>query len=87
MANIKSAQKRISVTAKKTAVNKMRKSQVKTAIRRFDEAILAGDLEKANETFRYAQNKIYQIAAKVTIHKKAADRKVSKLAKRLNAAK
>lgn len=87
MANIKSAQKRISVTAKKTAVNKMRKSQVKTAIRRFDEAILAGDLEKANETFRYAQKKIYQIAAKGTIHKKAADRKVSKLTKRLNAAK
>lgn len=87
MANIKSAKKRISVTAKKTALNKMRKSQVKTAIRRFDEAVAAGDLEKANETFRYAQKKIYQIASKGTIHKKAADRKVSKLAKKLNAAK
>ncbi|MDO4793320.1 MAG: 30S ribosomal protein S20, partial [Filifactor alocis] len=54
MANIKSAKKRISVTAKKTAINKMRKSQIKTAIRRFDEAIAAGDMEKANETFRYA---------------------------------
>ena len=34
----------------------MRKSQVKTAIRRFDEAILAGDLEKANESVLNLQN-------------------------------
>lgn len=87
MANIKSAKKRISVTAKKTAVNRMRKSQVKTAIRRFEEAIAAGNTEQATSTFQYAQKKIMQVAAKGTIHKNAASRKVSRLAAQLNAAK
>ena len=72
MANIKSAKKRIGVIEKKTALNRVRKSQIKTAIRRFDEAVLAGNKEE------------YQVASKGTIHKNAADRKVSKLANRLN---
>lgn len=87
MANIKSAKKRILVTAKKTSVNRMRKSQVKTAIRRFDEAIAAGNTELANSTFQYAQKKIMQLASKGTIHKNAASRKVSRLAAKLNEAK
>ncbi|EQL06332.1 ribosomal S20 family protein [Clostridioides difficile CD88] len=39
MANIKSAKKRISVIEKKTALNRVRKSQIKTAIRRFEDAV------------------------------------------------
>lgn len=65
----------------------MRKSQVKTAIRRFEEALAAGNKELANSTFQYAQKKIMQLAAKGTIHKNAASRKVSRLAAKLNAAK
>lgn len=87
MANIKSAKKRISVIAKKTMINRIRKSQIKTAIRRFDEALAAGNIEAATKNFKYAQKKIQQIASKGTIHKNAASRKVSKLACRLNAAK
>lgn len=87
MANIKSAKKRILVTAKKTAVNRMRKSQVKTAIRRFDEALAAGNKELATTTFQYAQKKIMQLASKGTIHKNAAARKISRLSAKLNAAK
>ncbi|MDO5095052.1 MAG: 30S ribosomal protein S20 [Peptostreptococcaceae bacterium] len=87
MANIKSAKKRILVTAKKTAVNRMRKSQVKTAIRRFDEALAAGNKELAQTTFQYAQKKIMQLASKGTIHKNAAARKISRLSAKLNAAK
>lgn len=83
MANIKSAKKRIKVIAKKTELNKRRKSIMKTAIRRFEEAIAAGDLEKAKERFQYAQKKISQVAAKNTIHKNAASRKISRLAKKL----
>ena len=85
MANIKSAKKRISVTARKTLVNKMRKSQIKTAIRRFNEALAEGNSEAATENFRLAQKKIYKIASKGTIHKNAADLKISKLAQKLNA--
>ncbi|MDK2918282.1 MAG: small subunit ribosomal protein [Candidatus Petromonas sp.] len=83
LANIKSAKKRIKVIAKKTAQNKRRKSKVKTAIRRFEDAVAAGDLNLAKEKFNYAQKKISQIAAKNTIHKNAASRKISRLAKKL----
>ncbi len=83
LANIKSAKKRIKVIAKKTEQSKRRKSIVKTAIRRFDEAIEAGDVTLATEKFRYAQKKLNQVAAKNTLHKKNAARKVSKLAKQL----
>ncbi|MDO4721476.1 MAG: 30S ribosomal protein S20 [Peptostreptococcaceae bacterium] len=86
MANIKSAKKRISVIAKKTMINRIRKSQIKTAIKRFEAALAEGNIEAATKNFRYAQKKIQQIASKGTIHKNAASRKVSKLASKLNAA-
>ena len=85
MANIKSAKKRIKVIDKKTALNKARKSQLKTAIRRFDEAVTAENKEEATARFQYAQKRIYQVASKGTIHKNAAARKVAKLAQKLNA--
>ena len=83
MANIKSAKKRIRVIEKKTALNRARKSQLKTAIRRFEEAVAAGNREEAVK-FQFAQKKIYQVASKGTIHKNAASRKVAKLAQKLN---
>lgn len=84
MANIKSAKKRIKVIEKKTALNRARKSQLKTAIRRFEEAVLAGNKEEAVSRFEYAQKRISQVASKGTIHKNAAARKISKLAQKLN---
>lgn len=87
LANIKSAKKRISVTAKKTMINRMRKSQIKTAIKRFELALAEGNMDAAAESFKYAQKKIQQIASKGTLHKNAAARKVSKLASKLQSAK
>ena len=84
MANIKSAKKRIKVIEKKTALNRARKSQLKTAIRRFEEAVAAGNREEAVAKFQFAQKRISQIASKGTIHKNAAARKVAKLAQKLN---
>ena len=84
MANIKSAKKRIKVIDKKTALNRVRKSQVKTAIRRFEEAVNAGNVEEATQRFQFAQKKISQVASKGTLHKHAAARKVAKLAHKLN---
>ncbi|SHJ79031.1 30S ribosomal protein S20 [Paramaledivibacter caminithermalis] len=83
MANIKSAKKRIKVINKKTQRNRITKSIMKTAIRRFNEAVEAGDVNLATEKFRYAEKKICQAAAKNTIHKNNAARKISKLAKKL----
>lgn len=84
MANIKSAKKRIKVIAKKTQENKKRRSMLKTSIRRFNEAIEAGDFNLASEKFRYAEKKINQVAATNVIHKNKASRKISRMAKQLN---
>ena len=85
MANIKSAKKRAKVIAKKTANNRIRKSIVKTAERRFFEALEAGDKELAAERFKACEKAIDKAASKNILHKNAAARKVSRLAKKLNA--
>lgn len=87
MANIKSAKKRIRVIDRKTARNRRIKGHLKTVLRAFDDAIEAGDMETAAEKLRLAEKKLMQAAAKNTIHKNAASRKVSRLTKRLNKAK
>lgn len=85
MANIKSAKKRAKVIAKKTANNRIRKSIVKTAEKRFFEALEAGDKELATERFIIVEKAIDKAASKNIIHKNAAARKVSRLSKKLNA--
>jgi len=86
MANIKSAKKRIRVIDKKTATNRRIKGHIKTTLRAFDEAIEAGDIEEAKKQLTLAEKKLMQAAAKHTIHKNAASRKVSRLTKRFNQA-
>lgn len=86
LANIKSAQKRILVTAKNTTRNKMIKSQLKTAIRKFEDALESENYEEAKTRLRFVEKKLYQAAAKGTIHKAKASRKVSRLSKKLNKA-
>ena len=87
LANIKSAKKRIRVIQRKTLINKMRVSQVKTAIKNFDKALMDGDFDLAQEKLRFVQKKINQVASKGSIHKNAAARKISRLTKKLKAAK
>ena len=87
MANIKSAKKRISVIAAKTAANRRVKGHLKAVIKNFEKAVEAGDMDTAAEKLRLAEKKLMQAAAKGTIHKNAASRKVSRLTKRLNSAK
>ena len=87
MANIKSAKKRISVIAKKTAVNRRVKSHLKAIIKNFEGAVASGDLDTAKAKLALAEKKLMQAAAKGTIHKNAASRKVSRLTTRFNKAK
>ena len=87
MANIKSAKKRIRVIDKKTARNRRIKNHLKAVLKNFDKAIEEGDFETAQEKLKLAEKKLKQAAAKHTISKSAASRKVSRLAKRFNAAK
>ena len=86
MANIKSAKKRIKVIDKKTARNRRIKNHLKAVLRNYDDALAAGDMAAAKEKLVLAEKKLKQAAAKGTISKNAASRKVSRLAKRFNKA-
>ena len=85
MPNIKSAIKRVKVTKVKTLKNVIRKSALKTILKKSKEAITAGS-SSATETFKDAVKAIDKAAAKNLIHKNTAARRKSKLAKALNAA-
>lgn len=85
MPNIRSAKKRVKVSATKTAANKARKSNLKTMIKKADAACAANADKEA--AVRVAIKRVDQACAKGLMHKNAAARKKSQLAKKLNAAK
>ncbi len=80
MPNIKSAKKRVKVIATKTLRNKAIKSELKTYVKKAQNAE-----ENKAETVRVAIKKIDQAAAKGILHKNTAARKKSALARSLNA--
>ena len=86
MANIKSAIKRAKTSVVENLRNRMDKSELKTAVRRFDEALKSGDKEAVEKAYLAAVKTVDQSAAKGVIHKNAADRKKAQLAKKLAAA-
>ncbi len=87
MPNIKSAIKRTRVIEKKTMQNNMIKSAYKTAVKKFEQAVEAGNVEEATTLFSEATKKIDQACTKGVIVKNTAARKKSNLAKKLNAIK
>ena len=86
MPNIKSAKKRVKIIEKKTLRNNMIKSGYKSAVKKFEQAIEAGNLEEAKALFSEATKKIDQACAKGVIVKNTAARRKSALSKKLNAA-
>ncbi len=82
MANIKSAIKRVKVTEKQNLRNRMEKSALKTAIRRYDEALKADDQQAAQAAYLRAVSSVDHAASKGVIHKNAANRKKAQLAKK-----
>lgn len=82
MPNIKSAIKRVKVTEKKTLRNKIIKTKVKNAIKRFHAAVLEGP-ESAKEQYRLTVSQIDRAVSKGVLHKNNAARKKSRLAKLL----
>ena len=84
MPNIKSAIKRVNVIEKKTLQNNMIKSSYKTAVKKFEQAVEAGNKEEATKLFSFATKKIDQACTKGVIVKNTAARKKSNMAKKLN---
>ncbi|MGE5614708.1 MAG: 30S ribosomal protein S20 [Bacillota bacterium] len=84
MPNIKSAIKRVKVARSKNLQNTAKKSALKTAIKKCNEAIRQND-ENASSILSATMKIIDKAAAKNVIHKNTAARRKSKLAKALNA--
>ncbi len=85
MANSPSSKKRARQAEARAAVNKARRSRLRTFIRKVEEAIAAGDQSVAAEALRLAQPEIMRGVSKGVLHKNTASRKVSRLAGRVNA--
>ncbi|HVY00610.1 MAG TPA: 30S ribosomal protein S20 [Pseudorhodoplanes sp.] len=83
MANTKSAKKKTRVIARRTAINQGRRSRTRSEIRSVEEAIKSGDRNAALAALRAAEPHIMRAAQKGIIHRKAASRKVSRLAHRV----
>ena len=82
-----SAEKRVRQTARRTAVNKNRKSQIRTAVRKVEEAIAAGDKAAAVAALKLAEPALMRGVSKGVIHKNTGARKVSRLSARLKTLK
>ena len=85
MANTKSAKKAARQTTRRTAVNKARRSHMRSSVRKVEEAIASGNKEAARAALREAEPIIVRTAQKGMTHRKTASRKVSRLAKRVGA--
>ena len=85
MPNIKSAIKRVSVIEKKTLRNNMVKSGYKSAVKKFEQAVEAGNKEEATKLLALATKKVDQACTKGVIVKNTAARKKSSMSKKLNA--
>jgi small subunit ribosomal protein S20 len=83
MANTSSARKATRQIARRTLVNKARRSRLRTAVVKIEEAIATGDRGRAQAALTDAEPVIMRAAQKGIIHKNAASRKVSRLAHRV----
>ncbi|GHU92429.1 30S ribosomal protein S20 [Clostridia bacterium] len=84
MPNIKSAEKRVKVTAAKTARNRVEKSALKTSVKKVGIAVSEGDKASAAAVYQSAQVSIDKAAAHGLLHKNTAARRKSRLARQVN---
>jgi len=85
MANTASAKKAVRKMARRTEVNRDRRSRIRTFIRKVEEAISSGDKDAAAAALRLAQPEVMRGAQKGIFHKNMASRKISRLSQRIKA--
>ena len=85
MANTPQSKKRARQTERRTAVNKARRSRIRTFLRKVEEALASGNKDAASEALKTAQPELMRGVSKGVVHKNTAARKMSRLASRLNA--
>jgi small subunit ribosomal protein S20 len=79
MANTNSARKATRKIARRTEINRARRSKLRSSVRKVEEAIATGDRAKALDALRQAEPVIMRAAQKGVVHSNAASRKVSRL--------
>ncbi len=87
MPNIKSAIKRTRIIEKKTLRNNMIKSEYRTAVKKFEAAVEAGNAEEAQKLYSEATKRVDMACSKGVIDKNTAARKKSSMSKKLNSMK
>jgi small subunit ribosomal protein S20 len=85
MANTSSAKKATRKMLRRTEINKSRRSQFKSQVRKVEEALAAGDKAAARSALAAAEPVLVRNARKGVVHKRTAARKVSRLAARVKA--
>jgi small subunit ribosomal protein S20 len=79
MANTSSAKKATRKIARRTEVNKSRRTRMRTAVRKIEEAIASGDRGLALAALERAEPELARAAQKGVIHRNNASRKISRL--------
>ena len=87
MANHASAEKRIRRNARRAEINGARRTRIRTFIKKIELALTAGDANAAQDALKAAQPEIQRGVAKGIMPKNTAARKISRLSKRIKAAK
>ena len=85
MANTEQSKKRARQSEARYAVNKARRSRIRTFLRKVEEAIAGGDAQVAAEALKAAQPELMRGVTKGVVHKNTAARKMSRLAARVKA--
>jgi small subunit ribosomal protein S20 len=85
MANTTSAKKAARKAARRTEINKGRRTRMKSELRKIDEAIASGDKAAALAALLVAEPILVRTAQKGVIHKRTASRRVSRLTARVKA--
>jgi len=83
MANTPSAKKAARKIARRTEVNRSRRSRVRTYLRKLEDALATGDATQAKAAFQAAEPELMRAVTKGVLHKNTASRKVSRLAARV----
>ena len=85
MANTEQSKKRARQSETRYAVNKARRSRIRTFVRKVEEAIASGDAAAAAEALKNAQPELSRGVTKGVLHKNTVSRKISRLSSRVKA--
>jgi len=85
MANSPQAKKRARQNERRFAINKARRSRIRTFLRKVEEAIATGDKDAASTALQQAQPELMRGVTKGILHKNTVARKISRLSSRVKA--